>query len=90
CRDLGVVSGGNATGIAGVNSLVTQEKRVASARRGCGSCLISCSRTSHCNLQRSLDWKGRACGLAFQVTGLHIIGLVLMGLNENLDLLIAI
>ena len=89
CTDLPGASGWNATRIAGGNPLVTQEKHVAQPRRGYGSLRTSGPRTSRRNLRRSLDWTGLACGLASQVTVPHAIGLVPVGLHENLDLLIA-
>jgi hypothetical protein len=90
CTDLQDVAGENATRIAGGNPLGTQEKHVVARRRACGSYLTSDPRTSHRNLQRSLDWTWRACGLVSQVTGPHTIGLLPMGLHVKLDLLIAI
>jgi hypothetical protein len=82
------VSAGNATRIAGGNPLGTQEKHVFPTRRGCVSLSTSGPRISHRQLQRSLDWTGRVCGLAFQVTGPHTIGFLPTGLHDNLDLLI--
>ena len=42
--------------------------------------------TSRSHLQRSMDWRGRACGLASQVTRPHTNGPLPMGLHESLDL----
>ena len=78
---------GNATRIAGGNPLGTQEKHVVPTRRGCMSLSTSGPRTSHRQLRRSLDWTGRVCGLAFQVTGPHTIWFLPTGLHENFDLL---
>ena len=49
----------------------------------CGSSMTRLQLTlhvrSHRHLQRSLDWTGRACGLASQVTGPHTNGLLPVG-----------
>jgi hypothetical protein len=62
---------------------------LAYTRQGCDTFHTSGPRTSHRNLQRSLDWTGRACGFASQITGPHTIGLLPMGLHKTIDLLIA-
>jgi hypothetical protein len=61
---------------------------VVPTQRGCGSLSNSGPRTSHRQLQRSLDWKGRVCSLDFQVTWPHTIGFLPTGLHEIFDLLI--
>ena len=58
--------------------LAFKEKRMVPGRCDCHSICTSGLRTSHCHLQRSLDWTGRACGLAFQVSGPHTNGLLTM------------
>jgi hypothetical protein len=62
--DLRGVSVGNAIIIAGSNPVNTREKYVVPARRYCGSFLTSGTRSSHCQLQLSLDWMRQARGLA--------------------------
>jgi len=51
----------------------------------CGPLCMSGLRTSHCHLQRSLDWMGQACGLASHVTRPHTYGLLPMGPHDSLD-----
>ena len=70
CTDLLCVFGGK---------LPQMLEKIPLAQRGCGSLGTSGPRTSHCHLQQLLDWTGWACGLGFQVTGLHTIGLLLIG-----------
>ena len=61
----------------------------ASSKAGLGLISHSGARKSHRRLQQSLDWTGRAGGLASQVTGPHIIGHLPMGIHENLNVIIA-
>ena len=57
----------------------SQEKHVVPAQQGCGSLCTSDPTASHRHLQLSLDWAGRTCGLASQVTGPHTNELLPMG-----------
>lgn len=41
----------------------------------------------HLTANYEMDWTGRVCGLAFQVTGSHTIWFLPTGLHENFDLL---
>ena len=72
-------SGRKATRNAGGNPVGTQEKHVVPAQWDCSSLCTSGLRTSHRNLQQSLDWMVQACGLASQVTRIHNNGLLPMG-----------
>jgi hypothetical protein len=73
----------------------TTQQRLTCALKNTGCCLMVASAsairemrsssvtTSHRNLQRKLDWTGRANGLASQVTGAHTNGLLPMGATLN-------
>ena len=51
--------------------LLEMLEKIPLAQQGGGSLGTLGPRTSHCHLQQLLDWTGRTCGLAVQVTGPH-------------------
>jgi len=81
--DLLGVSGGNASRIAGGNPLDTQEKHVVPTQRGCGSLSNSGPRTSHRQLQKSLDWRARSVVWTSKSPGLILLDFFLRGYMKS-------